>query len=60
MKNEHLILARNNSFDSMLKAQEMMDLAVTPFQKREAEILYELSWAMYQLLIDLEKGRKNG
>ena len=53
--NENLITARNNSFESMLKAQSMMDHAVSPFQKDEAECLYELSWAIYQIINYLEK-----
>ena len=58
MTKETKIQIRNNSYESMLKAQYMMECATTDFQKNVAEILYELSWAMYQIMI--EKRTDNG
>lgn len=55
MKLEHIIKARNASYENMLTAQSMMDFAQTDLEKRIADNLYTMSWAAYNMLVDLEK-----
>lgn len=55
MKKETRVQAINNSYEDMMKAHYMAESAVTPFQKNVAEILYDLSWAVYQILTDKDR-----
>lgn len=55
MKLDEIIKARNASYENMLTAQSMMDFAQTDLEKRIADNLYTMSWAAYNMLVDLEK-----
>lgn len=58
MNLDHIIPARNASYENMLKAQAMMDFAQTEQEKVISESLYRMNWAAYALLVELEKIEK--
>ena len=58
MNLDHIIPARNASYENMLTAQAMMDFAQTEQEKVIAESLYRMNWAAYSLLVELEKLEK--
>lgn len=47
--------ALNMSFEAMLAAQNLIQQSETPRQKLVSQILYNLSWCVWNLIIDNAK-----
>ena len=58
MTREQIVQARNASFEAMLMAQGLMDKAVTPNEKNIAEAIYEAHNALYWVLVDIERRKR--
>ena len=61
MKQDYAVTARNACYEAMLAAQYMMDEAQTPRQKNIAQALYRAHWALYLVLQDeIRKKKQDG
>lgn len=59
MKKETQVFITNTAFDGMLSAQALKDEAVSNREKNIADMLYNLFWAIYQIMISDRKGNKD-
>lgn len=55
MNNQQRSDALNMSFEAMLAAQNLIQQSETPRQKLVSQILYNLSWCVWNLIIDNAK-----
>lgn len=57
---EHTVAARNHGYELMMQGQAMMDTAQTDSDKLIADCVYYAGWAVYNMMIELEKKYKRG
>lgn len=59
MTKETQVIITNTAFDGMLSAQMLKDEAVSKREKNIADMLYNLFWAIYQIILSDRKGKKD-
>ena len=59
MTKETQVFITNTAFDGMLSAQMLKDEAVSNREKNIADMLYNLFWAIYQIILSDRKGKKD-
>lgn len=59
MTKETQVIITNTAFDGMLSAQMLKDEAVSNREKNIADMLYNLFWAIYQIILSDRKGKKD-